>query len=160
MPVWHTLFIALHAASATLALVAGLVALRGGRLFALYRWAMLGMALALAAAIAAGWPGYTGALRVVYVGLAVLAAAMVARANLAARMLPARTGGPTWRYLDHVGFTLIALADGFVVVAVLDAGAPGWATAAAGVAVAVGGHLGLRARQLRLARPGSHPSAR
>lgn len=37
------------------------------------------------------------------------------------------------RCYTHIGFTLVALVDGFTVVTVLNAGAPGWAVATTGV---------------------------
>ena len=49
-----------------------------------------------------------------------------------------------------MGFTLVALFDAFVVILVLDLGAPGWLVAAAGVLIAVAGHLALRAVRERL----------
>ncbi len=80
-------------------------------------------------------------------------AVMFYRATLASRMLPATTGGPTDAYLNHVGFTLIALFDGFAVVAVLRAGAPAWLVAVTAVGLPVIGHFALRATRVRLVRP-------
>ena len=70
---------------------------------------------------------------------------MVVRAEFAYRRPPARTGGPTAAYLDHIGFTLISLADGFAVVAAIRGGAPGWAVGVLAVGVVVVGHLTLQA---------------
>lgn len=68
------------------------------------------------------------------------------RAAQARRIRPtAGQGPPPDRYLDHVGFTLVALFDAFIVVAVLNLGAPGWLVATAGVGIAVAGHFVLRA---------------
>jgi hypothetical protein len=78
---------------------------------------------------------------------------MVVRAELAVRRSPARTGGPTAAYLEHLGFTLIALADGFAVVAAIRGGAPGWAVGALAPGVVAVGHLTLQAAKRRLACP-------
>jgi hypothetical protein len=75
---------------------------------------------------------------------------MVVRAELAGRRHPARTGGPTGAYLEHIGFTLIALADGFAVVAAIRSGAPGWAVCVLAVGVVVVGHLTLQLTKRRL----------
>ncbi|MGI8576787.1 MAG: hypothetical protein ACR2KG_02490 [Nocardioidaceae bacterium] len=55
------------------------------------------------------------------------------------------------RYLDHLGFTLIALFDGFAIIAVLTAGGPGWLAAAVGVAGVAAGHVTIRRLKARLA---------
>ncbi|MCV2490863.1 hypothetical protein OF117_16020 [Geodermatophilus sp. YIM 151500] len=150
---WHTLFVILHAGTATLALLAGLVALRAGRAFEVYRWSLVGMTAFLVPALVAGWGGFATAARVVFLALLGLAAVMVHRAVAAGRLLPRDTGGPTGPYLDHVGFTLISLTDGFAVVAVLRAGAPAWLIAVIGIGIAVAGHVALESAKRRLARP-------
>ena len=75
------------------------------------------------------------------------------RAELAVRRSPARTGGPTAAYLEHLGFTLIALADGFAVVTLIRGGAPGWAVGVVAVGVVVIGHLTLQTAKRRLVSP-------
>ncbi|MGH3976244.1 MAG: hypothetical protein ACRDS9_23405 [Pseudonocardiaceae bacterium] len=149
---WHTIFIALHTIAATVALLAGLVALPAGRLFGLYRWTLAGMVVFLVPALVIDWAEFDGSVKVIFAALLVLAAAMFYRATLASRMLPATTGGPTEAYLNHVGFTLIALFDGFAVVAVLRAGAPAWLVAVTAVGIPVIGHFALRATRVRLVR--------
>lgn len=73
-----------------------------------------------------------------------------ARAVLAVRGRPQRTGGPTAGYLGHVGVVLIALADGFAVVAAIGAGLPDYAVAAPALGVVAAGHVALRVLQRRL----------
>ncbi len=150
---WHMVFVGLHAATATLALLAGLVAVPAGRAFELYRWMLVAMAAFLVAALVAGWQGFGGGERVVFPALLVLAVAMVYRAFAAGRMLPSTTTGPTAPYIDHVGFTLISLTNGFAVVAVLRAGAPLWLMLAVAVGLAIAGHVALTATKARLVRP-------
>lgn len=150
---WHTVFIALHTIAATVALIAGLVALPSGRWFELYRWPLAGMVVFLMPALVIDWAQFEGIVKVIFTALLALAAVMFYRATLASRMLPATTGGPTEAYLNHVGFTLIALFDGFAVVAVLRGGAPGWLVAITAVGIPLIGHFALRTARVRLIRP-------
>lgn len=151
--VWHTSFIVLHASAATVSLVAGLIALPAGRCFALYRWSLAAMVVFLAPALVIDWPGLDPIVQVIFAALLGLGAVMFWRASRAGAMLPATTGGPTPTYLDHVGFTLISLAVGFVAVAVLRAGAPGGLVAGSAAAVVVVGHLARRVAKARLVQP-------
>ncbi len=146
----NTVFIAIHAAAATVAFVAGVLAAPTGRFLGVYRVALFVMAAALVPALVVDWTSTDTVARTVFGGLLALAVIMVIRGELAARSRPAATGELTAGYLDHIGFTLIALADGFAVVTAIRADLPGWlvATVAAGV-VAVG-HLALTAAKRRL----------
>lgn len=73
------------------------------------------------------------------------------RADQGRRIRPSGSAGPSASYVAHVGFTLVALFDAFIVILVLNAGAPGWLVAAAGVLIAVAGHFVLGAVRERLA---------
>lgn len=137
----HSVFIVLHAAAGLLSLTFGVLALRRPVWFDRYLGALVAMAVFLAAAVARSWPDLDAGTRAVFAGLGVLAAVMLARA-VAARAL-VRSGPPHRAYVGHVGFTLISLFDGFVVVAVLDLGGPGWLAAAAAVTGVLVGHLAL-----------------
>lgn len=149
----HTVFITVHALAATLAFVAGVLAVPAGRFLTIYRAALVVMTAALVPALLVSWNTIDAVARTVFTGLLVLAAGMIVRAELAGRMSPVRTGGPVAAYLEHVGFTLIALADGFVVVAAIRAGAPGWLTGAVAVGVVAVGHVALGIAKRRLAVP-------
>ena len=148
-----TLFITVHAVAATIAFGAGVMSAPTGRFLGVYRSAMAVMAAALVPAILVDWSATDPTARMVFTGLIGLAAVMVVRAELAGRCPPGRTGGPTAGYLEHIGFTLIALADGFAVVTAIRAGAPGWVVALLAVGVVVVGHLTLQAAKRRLAHP-------
>lgn len=151
---WHSGFVALHAASAVVAFGAGCLALRRGRWYPTYLGAMIGMAVFLVLAVAVGWGGNDVVTRVIFSGLGGLAGFMVWRGVLAGRLRPAGLARPSAAYVEHVGFTLVGLADGFVVVSVLRMGAPGWLLAATGVGIAIAGHHLLGATRQRLvARP-------
>lgn len=149
----NTLFITVHATAATIGFVAGMLAVPAGRFLGLYRGALAVMAVALVPAVLVDWTATDPVARAVFAGLFVLSVVMVVRGELAARLAPARTGGPAPAYVDHLGFTLVALADGFAVVAVIRAGVPGWLVAAVAVGVVVIGHTGIQLAKRRLALP-------
>lgn len=147
---WHSSFIALHAVAGVAAFALGCLALRRGRLHPAYVAALVAMAAFLLLAVGVGWGGNDGVTRIIFSGLAGLAAFMVARGVLAGRVRPSGLAGPSAAYVGHIGFTLVGLADGFAVVTVLRLGAPGWALAATGVAIAIAGHLLLGATRTRM----------
>ncbi|MBB4907774.1 hypothetical protein [Actinophytocola algeriensis] len=127
----HSLLIALHAGTGVAALLAGAVALfRRGRLFDVYLGSLTATTVFLALAVAVEWAVLDVGSRVLFTAFTVLAAVLVARGVLARRLLP---GGRSPVYLEHVGFTLVALFDAFVVIAVLNAGAPVWLVVVSGV---------------------------
>lgn len=148
---WHTIFITVHAVTGTLALLAGSVALRRGSLFGTYLWSLAGMEVFLVLAIAVEWAELPAGTRVLFTALTFLGVVMLWCAARARPIRPARTAPPSPRYVQYVGFTLVALFDAFIVILVLNAGAPGWLVAAVGVLVAVAGHFVLREAKARLA---------
>jgi len=148
--VWHNSLIALHTISGLAALVAGCVALRRGDLFRTYEWSLAGTILFVALAVGVDWAELDTPARALFAALGALGAFMVWRAEQARRLRPVGSDGPSARYVDHVGFTLVALFDAFVVIAVLDLGGPGWLVAAVGVIVAIVGHFVLVAVRDRL----------
>lgn len=143
----HSLLIALHAAAGTAAFGAGFAALRRPAWFVVYYLALLVMAGAVAGAVVVGWPAEPTAARWIFSGLLVLAGAMLWRAELARRLLVVGDY-PSPAAFDHVGFTLIGLADAFLVVTVSNLGAPGAVVLGVAVLGAVLGHVILaRGRQ-------------
>ena len=151
----HSVLIDGHAASGVLAFVAGCVSLWRRRAFWVYFWALATLVVFLVAALAVDWSGLATALRAVFAALTALACYVVWRAWHAHRLLTARSGPAALRYLDDVGFTLIALFDGFAIIAVLTSGAPGWLAAVVGVAGVVLGHITVRRLKARVpAAPG------
>jgi len=135
---WNTVFVTVHASAAVVAFAAGLASLRSGRFLAAYRIAVGLMAAALVPAVLVDWADTDPVARGAFTGLIGLAAAMVVRAELAARSLSAARR-PTVAYVEHVGFTLISLAVGFVVVSGIRLGAPAWLVAAIGVGIVLAG---------------------
>ena len=146
----NTVFVSLHAVAATIAFAAGLAALPAGRLVRVHLAAVVVMAAALVPAVLVDWGTTPAGARAAFAALSVLAGVVVVRAVLAVRGRPQVTGAPSAAYLGHVGFGLIALADGFAVVAALRAGLPGVAVAALALAVVVAGHVGIGVLRRRL----------
>jgi uncharacterized membrane protein YhaH (DUF805 family) len=147
----HSVLIALHAGTGVLALLAGTAALlRGGRLFDGYLISLIASTVFLALAVATEWTVIGAGARVLFTAFVLLGVVMVGRGVLARRLRPAGQR-PSPAYLEHVGFTLIALLDAFVVIAVMNAGAPTWLTVTSGVLLAGAGHVVLRRTKQLLA---------
>jgi hypothetical protein len=152
----HTALIVLHAAAGVAAFVAGCLVLRppdagprARRLFQVYLVSLGSMVVFLLGAMAAHWRELGTTEQVVYGGLLLLGLFMVWRAMAAGSLL--RRRGDGWRlpYMGHVGFTLIALWDGFVIVLAIDLGAPGWLVAALAVLGVVAGNRALHRAEAR-----------
>lgn len=154
----HTLAVAVHALAATVALAAGVVALPAGRGYGLYRAALAVAAAALPVALAAGWATTEPVLRAVFAGLVVLAAVVVVRGVRAGAHRPGPGRHPDRAWLGHVGFTLVALVDGFLVVTALRLGVTGAGLLALGAGVAAVGHLLVRGAQHREHAPARAPA--
>ncbi len=137
----------LHAGGAALALVVGVGMLhavarqRHPAGFGWYYAGVLVTAVALVPVVRLDWPALTTSTRVAFGALCVLGVVLVVEAERARRSLatgasrlsPARSG----RFVDSVGFTVIALLDAFAVVTALGLGAPGWVIAVVAVLVVV-----------------------
>jgi len=126
----HDTMIVLHAATAVVCFVAGLAVLglqtTRSTWLPVYLATLAGMTVFLAAAVAADWSEHDTGTRITFGALTALALFMCWRGYRAAVEL--RTQPPGWRprYLGHIGFTLISLFAGFVIVGAIDLGAPGW----------------------------------
>lgn len=156
---WHTIVIATHAVAAGVALLAGCVAIRRGALFGTYLWSLVTMEAFLVLAIAAEWSVIDVITRVLFAAFVLLGLCMVWSADQARRIRPSGSAGPSASYVAHVGFTLVALFDAFIVILVLDAGAPAWLVATSGALIAVAGHFVLRAIHKRLVGSTSEESS-
>jgi hypothetical protein len=148
MPVMHNLLIGVHALCAIAACVFGVLVIWripeqvSGNVRA-YLSALSLMALFLLIVVLFDWANIDTARRVVYSALLVLVAYTSWRGWHAARVLAHRNG--VWRdaYVEDVGFTLISLFDGFVVVSAIDLGAPMWLVVVIGVIGIVVGRVGV-----------------
>lgn len=153
---WHTILITAHAVTATIALVAGIIAAARARLFGLYLAALVAMEAFLVLAVGAAWASIDDPTRILFLALTGLGAVVLWRGVIARQVTPRHGRTPCARCVANFGFTLVALVDAFLVLTVLDAGVPGPVVATTGVVVVVIGHLILRVWQRRIAlRPAS-----
>jgi hypothetical protein len=144
----HVLLIALHAVGGLGALGLGTAALFRPRLFRSYFALLLIALVALAVVVALDWAALATGLRAAYLGLLALAAVMALQGERARRLRRSELRG----YTAALGFTLVALADAFVVVSMLDLTRSPLPVAVSAVAVALAGHLLLRRRLAAVAR--------
>lgn len=75
---------------------------------------------------------------------------MIWRAVQAVTALTSAQQGYELKVVDHVGFVLISLFDGFAIVSAIDLRAPGWLVAVIAVAAVVVGVWGLNLRKTAL----------
>lgn len=128
----HRIAIILHAVTATVCSLAGIVLVvstrfaTSRRLFAVYWWMLVGMVLSLVGAMVAYWNVYTPGSRLTFSGLLLLALYMVYRGHRARRVLEARPAGWRQDHIEHIGFTLISFFEGLVIVAILNLGGAIW----------------------------------
>ena len=131
----HNILIIVHAASATLSFFAGCLLMfaptytSNQRLFSVYWWSLMGMVVLLMGAILVYWTEYSGTERIIFPGLLVLGIYMLYRARNANRLLKTQQNGWNHGYIEHIGFTLISLFEGFIIVGGLNSGLPGWLVA-------------------------------
>lgn len=128
----HNVLIMLHAAAAAISFFAGfflILSLRQAsnqRLFSLYLWSLVGMVVLLIGAMLVYWNEYSGTERIIFPILLGLGMFMLYRAQNASRLLKVQQKDWKLGYIEHIGFTLISLFEGFVIVTFLNAGVPGW----------------------------------
>lgn len=156
--------IALHATSGMGAFGAGIAALSRHRVERhrwipkVVTWALIGLVAFVLGAIGAHWGELSGVERTLFAGLIALAGVMCWRARQAERIASNSISDEWTQYVDHVGFVLISLFNGFVIVGTLDLGAPPVIVAGAAVAATTGGHLALthhKERNMPRAAPAS-----
>ncbi len=144
----HTILIASHAASGIAAFAFGCIGLRpqGQRVsstFRLYIGALWLMVLLLLIVVAIDWMTIGLTSRLIYGALSLFALFIGWQGWQAFESL--RRQVPDWKgaYIENVGFTLIALFDGFVIIGALDLGAPVWLVVAIGLLGIVVGRYAL-----------------
>lgn len=131
----HNVLIILHAAAATISFFAGCLLVFGStytsnqRLFGLYGWSLIGMVILLLGAILVHWSQFSTIERVVFPGLLLLGCYMLFRARSASQLLGTQQNNWKHAYIEHIGFTLISLFEGFIIVSGLNSGIPGWLVA-------------------------------
>lgn len=131
----HNVLIMLHAAAAAISffvgcfLILSLKQASNQRLFGLYWWSLVGMVILLIGAMFVYWNEYSDTERIVFPILLGLGMFMLYRAQNASGLLKAQQNDWKLGYIEHIGFTLISLFEGFVIVTVLNAGGAGWLVA-------------------------------
>ena len=140
----HTLAIVIHALSATGAFIVGIVllfqnkTLRQRQLARAVLVLLMLMEVFLVIAIISHVTSLPAMTQIIFLGLAVLGLYMIWHAVQAVSVLQAPSGNQG-AVIDHIGFILISLFDGFAIVPALDLHAPGWLVAVVAVgAVALG----------------------
>lgn len=142
----HDLLIVVHAVAGTTAFVLGvavLAALRNGDcppLFRSYYVSVSVMAATLTAAVGIDWNNLATGTQLVFASLCGLALYVVSRAERARRRMPLASAGDRHGLVDDVGFTLVALLDGFVIVTAVNLSAPPWAVGVLALLVILAGH--------------------
>ncbi len=130
----HNILIAIHAFGGIVCFITGCIVLvppvqqRASyrKLFNLFLGSLALMLLPLFLVIAIDWLQLDATRRVVFAALGALGLYMALRAVQARQALQAQPEGWRLKYIGHVGFNLISLFAGFVIVAAIDLGAPGW----------------------------------
>ena len=131
----HNILIILHAISATICFFVGCFLILSLKQAANQHWfnfywgTLVGMVILLAGAILVSWINYSTLERVIFPGLFVLGIYMLYRARNANLLRKAQANGWTQGYIEHIGFTLISLFEGFIIVSGLKSGVPGWLVA-------------------------------
>ena len=140
----HTVLIYGHALSGLVAFGLGCLVLRpqqqgASAVFRAYFVSLLAMVVLLALVVGVDWAQLPPVSRVTFGGLTLLALYTGLRGQQARRLLSTRPADWRGDYVSHVGFTLISLFDGFVIVGALDMNAPGWSVGVVGVLGVVAG---------------------
>ncbi len=156
----HPLLIAVHALCALASFALGLIVITrpapaSSTLFRLYLATLTLMVVFLISVVLVDWGGLDMVKRLVFLGLLLLALYTGWRGWHAGRVLARRRGHWRSAYIDDVGFTLIALFDGFVIVSAIDLGAPTWLVIAVGALGIVVGRAGVVRQKERSASPAS-----
>ncbi|MGI8428956.1 MAG: hypothetical protein ACR2OB_06545 [Solirubrobacteraceae bacterium] len=153
----HAALIALHAIAGLTALVVGGVATRRVSFFGTYFWSLTACILLLAGVIAGDWSDLDASSRALFTAFVALGVYMIWRATQALRLLPTMSDQLSSRYLDHLGFTLVALLDAFIVIVVLGLGGPPWLLVSTGGLIAAGAHRTIITLKRRLTPATSAP---
>jgi uncharacterized membrane protein len=140
------IFIILHTLSGIICFISGLMLLSPKRylknpsLLWVFLLSLLGLIMFLVGAIISHWYELDVMTKTIYIGLFFLSLYMMYRALKARRRLLANE--KSFEYVEDIGFPLIALFNGFVIVALIDLGAPAWVVAGGAIAAAIiGGRL-------------------
>ena len=155
MPNLHTLAIVVHVLSATGAFFIGIVllfqrnTLRRLQLGITFLVLLILMEVFLVIAILSHLSSLPTLTQIIFGGLTILALYMIWRAVQALLVLREPNGNQL-AVIDHIGFILISLFDGFAIVGSIDLHAPGWLIAVIAVGAVVLGVYAINVRKKRL----------
>jgi len=157
----HSVLIVGHALCGVGALLVGCFILKPpvsstSPLFRIYAAGLVGLIVLMLAVVAYDWSTLHFAQQVTFAGLCALGIYTGWRALRAYRELDARQPGWQARYVDHVGFTLISLFDGFAIVAAVDRDAPLPIVLLVGVLGVVAGIAAMNVAKSRLRVAATH----
>lgn len=153
----HRIFIMLHGASGVVSFLAGAALiflpqyLTNRVIFGVYSWTLVGMLIFLAGAMLVYWPEYSSIEQIIFPALLGLGLYMLYRAWSANRSLRSKQNNWKPGYIEDIGFTLISLFDGFIIIAILNAGGPGWLVAVLAVLAVLVGRWAVGLAQKRVA---------
>src|SRR5438552_3316543 len=151
----HTLAIVVHALSATGAFIIGIVlifqsnTLRQLQLGVAFLVLLILLEVFLVIAIISHVSSLPTVTQIIFGGLAILGLYMIWRAVQAVSVLR-EPHGNQGAVVDHIGFNLIALFDGFAIISAIDLGAPGWLVAVIAVGAVVIGIYAINVRKKML----------
>ncbi|MFL5655514.1 MAG: hypothetical protein ACJ8CB_15220 [Ktedonobacteraceae bacterium] len=154
---FHTLSIVVHALSAAGAFVVGIVllfqsnALRQLQLGVAFVVLLILMEVFLVIAILSHVTSLPGMTQIIFGGLAILGLYMIWRAVQAVSVLREQPGNQG-AVIDHIGFNLISLFDGFAIISAIDLHAPGWLVAVIAVGAVALGIYAINVRKKTLTR--------
>ena len=151
----HALAIVVHALSATGAFIVGIVllfqsdTLRQLQLARAVFVLLVLMEVFLVIAIISHFNSLPTITQIIFLGLAVLGLYMIWRAVQAMSVLQEQKGNQV-AAIDHIGFILISLFDGFAIISAIDLHAPGWLVALIAVGAVVIGIYAINVRKKTL----------
>jgi len=152
----HTIAIVVHATSAIAAFIIGVVlifqrnTLRQLQLARAFLVLLILMEVFLVIAILSHVTSLPAITQLIFGGLVILGVYMIWRAVQALTVLTKQNQADQLKVIDHVGFVLISLFDGFAIVSALDLQAPGWLVAVIAVGAVGIGIYGINVRKKTL----------
>ncbi len=152
----HTMAIVAHATSAIAAFIIGVVlifqrnTLRKLQLARAFLVLLILMEVFLVIAILSHVTSLPTITQLIFGGLVMLGVYMIWRAVQALTVLTKQNQADQLKVIDHVGFVLISLFDGFAIVSALDLQAPGWLVAVIAVGAVGVGIYGINVRKKTL----------
>ncbi len=152
----HTIAIVVHATSAIAAFIIGVVlifqrnTLRQLQLARAFLVLLILMEVFLVIAILSHVTSLPAITQLIFGGLVILGVYMIWRAVQALTVLTKQNQADQLKVIDHVGFVLISLFDGFAIVSALDLQAPGWLVAVIAVGAVGVGIYGINVRKKTL----------